>query len=98
MTFGFNPLLPGIRQPADVDRPVASRDFHFGVKGNARVLGSQTVKVPAGLQGARRARPLTQPGSPSGRAQNVVLRAGRGLVKLIFPPGDGSTSVVQLLR
>jgi hypothetical protein len=102
MTFGFNPILPayaagggswGSKNP--------SRDFSiFGVNGTARILGTQRVTVPAGTFRALAVRAtLKQPGYPFGSGTRTSWFApGKGLVKLVFRHGDGSTSVVELLK
>jgi hypothetical protein len=101
MTFGFNPVLPAY--------PVAgtrwgSGNPHdrliFGVTGSTRVLGVQTVRVPAGTFRALAVRSvLTQRGHPFGSGVRTMWFApGHGLVKLLFRHRDGSTSLVQLIR
>jgi len=82
-----------------VKRP--SRDFSvFGVTGTTRILGVQRVRVPAGRFSALAVRStLKQQGFPFGSGTRTSYFAhGKGLVKLVFKHGDGSTSVVQLLR
>jgi hypothetical protein len=102
MTFGFNPVLPaypagGIAWSSDPD----GRDFAvYGVNGTSRVVGMQPVKVPAGrFLALAVTSTLRQPGFPFGSGTRTMWFApGRGLVKLVFHHGDGSTSVVQLQR
>jgi hypothetical protein len=102
MTYGMNPILTGYPATGDswtAKRP--SRDFSvFGVTGTTRVLGVQRVRVPAGGFSALAVRStLKQPGFPFGSGTRTSYFAhGKGLVKLVFKHGDGSTSVVQLLR
>jgi hypothetical protein len=64
------------------------------------VLGVQKVKVPAGTFNALAVRTtLKQAGFPFGSGVRTSWFAeGRGLVKLVFQHGDGSTSVVQLTK
>ncbi len=102
MTFGFNPVLPAYPVPGttwSADR--TSRDFAiYGVTGTTRVVGVQKVKVPAGtFQALVLTSVLKQPGFPFGSGTRTSWFApGKGLVKLRFRHGDGSVSVVELLR
>jgi hypothetical protein len=102
MTFGFNPILSSYPAPGDTwSSDPNSRDFDvYGVTGTSKVLGLQKVTVPAGTFQALAVRStLTQPGFPFGSGTRTSwFVAGRGLVKLEFRHGDGSVSVVQLLR
>jgi hypothetical protein len=102
MTFGFNPVLPayptvGMTWASDPN----SRDFSvYGVTGSSRIVGVQKVKVPAGtFQALVVTSTLSQPGFPFGSGTRTCwFAAGRGLVKLVFRHGDGSVSVVELLK
>ena len=102
MTFGFNPVLPaypstGATWASDPN----SRDFSvYGVNGTSRVVGVQKVTVPAGTFDALVvASNLTQPGFKFGSGIRTMWFApGKGLVKLQFRHGDGSVSVVELLK
>jgi hypothetical protein len=102
MTFGFNPVIPayptsGTTWSADPN----GRDFAvYGVTGASRVVGVQKVKVPAGTFDALVvATSLKQAGFPFGSGTRTMwFAAGKGLVKLQFRHGDGSTSVVELLK
>ncbi len=60
----------------------------------------QTVKVPAGsFQALAVKTTLTQPGFKFGSGVRTSWFApGRGLVKLVFQHGDGSKSVVELVK
>jgi hypothetical protein len=102
MTFGFNPVLPAYPQQGATWTAVASgRDYSiYGVTGKAVVVGRQTVAVPAGRFRAIAVRAvLNQPGFPFGSGTRTTWFApGRGLVKLVFRHGDGSTSRVDLIR
>ena len=102
MTYGFNPLIPAYPAGGQgwVGKP-SGRDYSiYGVTGRAAVLGVQKVKVPAGTFSALAVRTsLKQAGFPFGTGTRTSWFApGRGLVKLVFRHGDGSTSVVELLR
>jgi hypothetical protein len=100
MQFGFNPIIaayptPGTTWSSDPN----GRDFAvYGVTGSSRVVGVQTVKVPAGsFQALVVASVLKQPGFPFGSGTRTCWFApGRGLVKLVFRHGDRSVSTVEL--
>jgi hypothetical protein len=64
------------------------------------VVGIRTVTVPAGtFRALVVASVLRQPGFPFGSGTRTSWFApGKGLVKLVFRHGDGSVSVVELLR
>lgn len=102
MTFGFNPVIPAY--PASGAKWVArssGRDFAvYGVTGTATVRGVRTVKVPGGTFRALEVRTvMRQAGFPFGSGTRTSWFApGKGLVKLVFRHGDGSTSTVQLIR
>jgi hypothetical protein len=102
MTYGFNPLIPAYGSAGTTwtdDRN--SRDFAvYGVTGKTTVLGVRTIKVPAGTFRALVVRSvLKQPGFRCGSGTRTSWFApGRGLVKLQFRHGDGSVSLVELLR
>jgi hypothetical protein len=102
MNFGFNPILPAYPQAGDSWTAAGTgRDFQaYGVKGSSKVLGMQTVHVPAGtFQALAVQTQLTQPGFPFGSGVRTSWFApGRGLVKLVFRHGDGSVSEVDLLK
>jgi hypothetical protein len=102
MTFGFNPVLPeyattGESWSADTN----SSDFSvYGVEGTSKVVGVQKVSVPAGTFKALAVQThMKQPGFPFGSGTRTSWFApGRGLVKLVFRHGDGSTSTVVLTK
>jgi len=102
MTFGFNPVLPayptvGTSWSSDP----GSRDFaNYGVTGTSRVVGIQSVHVPAGtFQALVVTRVLKQPGFRFGSGTRTSWFApGKGLVKLVFRHGDGSVSTVELVH
>ena len=102
MTFGFNPVIPaypanGTTWASDPN----SRDFSvYGVNGSSRVVGIQKVTVPAGTFDALVVTSnLSQPGFTFGSGiRTMWFAAGKGLVKLQFRHGDGSVSVVELLK
>jgi hypothetical protein len=102
MTFGFNPVIPAYPSPgASWSSDPSSRDFAvYGVTGSTRVVGVQTVNVPAGtFKALVVASVLRQPGFPFGSGTRTEWFApGRGLVKLVFRHGDGSVSTVQLVK
>jgi hypothetical protein len=102
MTYGFNPVLPAY--PAAGQKwssDPASRDFSiYGVTGTSRVVGIRRVTVPKGTYRALVvASSLEQPGFPFGSGTRTMWFApDGGLVKLEFRHGDGSVSVVELVR
>ncbi len=102
MTFGFNPVIPAYPAAGDTwSADPNGRDFAvYGVTGTSRVVGIQTVKVPAGtFQALVVSSDLTQPGFKFGSGTRAMwFVAGKGLVKLVFRHGDGSTSTVELLK
>ena len=102
MTFGFNPVIPAYATAgASWASDPSSRDFAiYGVTGTSRLVGVQTVKVPAGtFRALVVASVLKQPGFPFGTGTRTCWFApGRGLVKLVFRHGDGSVSDVELMQ
>jgi hypothetical protein len=102
MSFGIDPLIDAYAAAGDswsVDPN--GRDFAvFGVKATSIVRGVQRVTVPAGTFNALAVRTtLKQPGFPFGSGTRTSWFApDRGLVKLVFSHGDGSTSVVELTK
>jgi hypothetical protein len=102
MTFGFNPLLPAYPSVgATWSSNPSSRDFAvYGVTGSSRIVGTQSVKVPAGtFKALVVTSALKQAGFPFGSGRRTMWFApDRGLVKLQFKHGDGSVSLVELLR
>jgi hypothetical protein len=102
MTFGFNPVLPAYATPgAKWASDTNSRDFAvYGVNGVSRIVGIQKVKVPAGTFDALVvSSTLKQPGFTFGSGTRTMwFAAGKGLVKLEFRHGDGSVSVVELIK
>jgi hypothetical protein len=103
MIFGFNPILPAYGTPQfSWSTVIPSRDYLlFGVTGTSTVVGTQTIKVPAGtFANALVVRStLEQKGYPYGTGTRTCWFApNKGLVKLVFQHADGSVSTVQLLR
>ena len=102
MTFGFNPVFSAYPAAGNTwSSDTASRDFAvYGVTGATRVVGLQTVKVPAGtFRALVVTSSLKQPGFPFGTGTRTSWFApNRGLVKLVFRHGDGSVSVVELVH
>jgi hypothetical protein len=102
MDFGFNPILPAYpRAGQSWTASRSGRDFDvYGVLGTSRVLGIQSVKVPAGTFRAIAVRTvLKQPGFPFGSGTRTCwFAADRGLVKLVFQHADRSTSTVVLVK
>ena len=102
MTYGFNPVLPAYPAPgATWASDPASRDFDvYGVTGTSRVVGIQKVTVPKGTyQALVVTSSLSQAGFPFGSGTRTMWFApDRGLVKLQFRHGDGSVSVVELIK
>ncbi|MGH7271472.1 MAG: hypothetical protein ACREJ3_13665, partial [Polyangiaceae bacterium] len=75
MTFGFNPVLPAYPTAKTTWSSNASNpDFtNYGVTGTSRVVGVQTVKVPAGTFHALVvASVLKQPGFPFGSGTRTM--------------------------
>ena len=102
MDFGFNPILPAYPKTGDAWAGKTSGGDYavYGVTGETRVIGVQTVRVPAGTFKALTIQSvLTQPGFPFGSGTRTCWYApGRGLVKLVWRHGDGSVSYVDLIR
>jgi hypothetical protein len=102
MNFGFNPILPAYAKQGDRwQSATTGTDFQaYGVTGSSVVLGVQKVKVPGGTFAALAVRTtLKQPGFPFGSGTRTCWFApGKGLVKLVFKHGDGSTSQVVLIK
>ena len=102
MTYGFSPVLPAYPTPGTTwSSDPGSRDFAvYGVNGTSRVVGVQKVKVQAGTFDALVVTSsLKQDGFPFGSGTRTMWFApDKGLVKLQFRHGDGSVSVVELLR
>jgi hypothetical protein len=81
--------------------PSSGRDYEiYGVTGTATITGVRKVTVPAGTFNAVVVRStLKQQGFPFGSGTRTSWFAPkRGLVKLEFRHGDGSVSLVELLR
>ncbi|MGZ4353136.1 MAG: hypothetical protein ACXVZ4_06300 [Gaiellaceae bacterium] len=98
----MSPLLPAYPQ-AGQSWTVSQDSLTYavyGVSGQSRVVGFQTVRVPAGtFRALVVSSTLKQPGFPFGSGTRTCWFApGKGLVKLVFSHGDGSTSVVELLK
>jgi hypothetical protein len=102
LTFGFNPVLPAYPAAGDTwsaEQP--SSDFTaYGVTGSAKVLGVQTVKVPAGtFHALAEVTTLSEKGFPYGSGTREAWFApGKGMVKLVWKHADGSVSTVELLK
>jgi hypothetical protein len=103
MTFGFNPVVPAYPdkgQAWSYDR--TSPDFRaFGVTGRSKVVGTSTVRVPAGTfkRAIKIESTLSQKGFSFGTGRRESWFApGKGLVKLVFHHRDGSVSTVERLR
>ncbi len=102
MNFGFNPILPAYPKTGVgwTSSPTGTDFNNYGVTGTAKVEGIQKVTVPAGTFQALVVRTtLKQPGFPFGSGTRTCWFApGKGLVKLVFNHGDGSTSQVVLIK
>jgi hypothetical protein len=101
MTFGFNPLIPAYPDGQSWSNTGTGRDFSiYGVTGTTKVLGVQSVTVPAGTYKALAVRSdLKQVGFPFGSGTRTIwLAPGIGLVKLVFQHGDSSVSTVELTK
>jgi hypothetical protein len=102
MNFGMNPIITAYPSTGDTwATKNPSRDFSvYGVNGSTKILGLQTVTVPAGTFHALAIQStLNQPGFPFGSGTRTSWFApDKGLVKLVFRHGDRSTSTVELLK
>jgi hypothetical protein len=102
LSFGINPVLGEYPVAGDTwSVGPGSADFSvYGVVGKSTVLGLQKVNVPAGTFNALAVRTtMKQPGFPFGSGTRTSWFApDRGLVKLVFKHGDGSTSLVELTK
>ena len=101
MTFGFNPLIPAYPDAQSWGNTGTGRDFSiYGVTGTSKVLGVQSVTVPAGTYKALAVRTeMKQAGFPFGSGTRTIwLAPNVGLVKLVFQHGDDSTSTVELTK
>jgi hypothetical protein len=102
MSYGFNPVIPAYASAGQTWQPaIGTRDFEVnGVAGTSRVLGTRTVRVPAGRYRAIAVRStLSQNGHRFGSGSRTsYFAAGVGLVKLTFRHADGSTSTVERTR
>ena len=102
MTYGFNPLIPAYPNAGNAWVGAASgRDYAvYGVTGTTKIVGVQRVSVPAGtFQALVTQSTLKQAGFPFGSGTRTSWFApGKGLVKLVFHHGDGSTSTVELIK
>jgi hypothetical protein len=102
MDFGLNPLLTAYPAAGQHwSTTTKSSEFKtYGVTGTTRVLGVQTVTVPAGrFQALAVQSTLKQPGFRFGSGTRTCWFApGKGLVKLVFKHDDGSVSTVVLVH
>ena len=102
MIYGTNPIVSAYPVAAETwTMKSPSRDYSiYGTTGTTKVLGLRSVKVPAGKFTALAIQSkFKQAGFPFGSGTRTSYFApGKGLVKLVFSHGDGSTSVVELLR
>ena len=102
MSFGINPVLGEYPVAGDAwSVGAGSSEFAvYGVTGKSTVLGVQKVTVPAGTFRALAVRTtMKQRGFPFGSGTRTSWFApDRGLVKLQFKHGDGSTSLVELTK
>jgi hypothetical protein len=101
MTYGFNPLIPAYPDAQSWGNTGTGRDFSiYGVTGSSKVLGVQSVTVPAGTYKALAVRTeMKQQGFPFGSGTRTIwLAPNVGLVKLVFQHGDDSVSTVELMK
>jgi len=102
MTFGFNPLLPAYPVAGNVwNAATSGRDWSvYGVTGRTTVLGIRRVVVPAGRYNALVVRTtLGQAGFPFGSGTRTTwFGPDRGVVKIEFRHGDGSVSIIDLVK
>jgi hypothetical protein len=102
LTFGMNPILTALPAVGDQWSTSSSSDDYrtYGVNGQTRITGMQTVRVPAGTFRALVVRStLTQRGYAFGSGTRTCWFApGKGLVKLVFAHRDGSVSTVVRLK
>lgn len=102
MTYGFGPLLPAYPAAGSTwSSDPGSRDFSvYGVTGASKIVGVQSVTVPAGtFKALVVTSTLKQDGFPFGSGTRTMWFApDKGLVKLVFRHADRSVSTVELLR
>lgn len=102
LTYAYNPVLPAFPTVGALwGSKDPSRDYSiFGVTGGTKIVGVESVTVPAGTFKALRVQSaLTQKGFKFGSGTRIAWFApDRGLVKLVFKHGDGSVSTVELLK
>ena len=102
LTFGMNPILTALPAVGDQWSTSSSSDDYrtYGVNGQTRITGMQTVRVPAGTFRALVVRStLAQRGYSFGSGTRTCWFApGKGLVKLVFAHRDGSVSTVVRLK
>jgi hypothetical protein len=102
LTFGLNPILTAYPAVGDHWSTSSSSDDYrtYGVDGQTRITGMQTVQVPAGTFRALVVRStLTQRGYSFGSGTRTCwFASGEGLVKLVFAHRDGSVSTVVRLK
>ncbi len=101
MVYGFNPLLPAYPETGAHWTSGNARSYQeYGVTGSTSVIGVVRVHVPAGtFQALEVQSDLRQRGHPFGSGVRTCwFAAGRGLVKMVFRHGDGSVSLVQLIK
>jgi hypothetical protein len=101
MTYGFNPLIPAYPDQQNWANSGTGRDYSiYGVTGTTKILGIQTVTVPAGTYKALTVRSeLKQTGFPFGSGTRTIwLAPNIGLIKLTFEHNDNSTSTIELMK
>jgi hypothetical protein len=101
MTYGFNPLIPAYPDAQTWANTGTGRDFSiYGVTGTSKILGIQTITVPAGTYKALTVKSeLKQAGFPFGSGTRTMYFApGIGLIKLTFEHNDNSTSTIELTK
>jgi hypothetical protein len=102
LTFGMSNVLSAYPATGDSwTTRKTSRDYSvFGVDGETKIVGIDSVTVPAGTFSALVVRStLSQPGFRFGSGTRTAWFApGKGLVKLVFAHQIGGTSTVELLK
>lgn len=100
MLFGSNELLPEYPAAGNTWSDTTPDFQRFGVTDHTKIVGSRTVRVPAGTFHALELQSrLSERGHRYGSGVRTSWFAnGIGLVKLVFKYSDGSVSRVELLR
>src|SRR5882762_7693246 len=96
-----NPPVPAYPHQQYWGNTGTGRDFSiYGVTGTTKILGLESVTVPAGTYKALAVKSeLKQTGFPFGSGTRTMYFAPAvGLVKLVFEHNDNSTSTIELTK